>query len=133
MAHEHKLSYENVLDITMNCIMVGELYLENNLGEKKLLHKSVLSNFQFFGANTKVLIPLLVNKQTDGVNNYKMQLAVVDILLSVIVIYEKQFANNGESIIYDKGLVTVVNEHNEFVQTESLHLFTAIKESVESL
>jgi hypothetical protein len=38
----------------------------------------------------------------------------------VIVFFDKYFKNNGERITYENNLVSVINEQNEFAETDSL-------------
>jgi hypothetical protein len=102
--------------------MVGDLFLLDKQNNRSLLISMVLANFQFIENETKVLIPVFVNNQKNGVNNYCMQIAIANLNTQSITFYEKYFDNNGESISYDTDQITVWNETNEFAKTESIDL-----------
>jgi hypothetical protein len=119
---KYTLSLENVLDYTMMSLNAGDLYLIDAENNRTLLSTMVMANFQFIENGTKVLFPILKNEQIDGIYNWYMQIGIADLQQENIVFYAKKFKNNGEKIICDNENVSVINENNNFVKTETLDI-----------
>ena len=125
---KYKLLLDNILDFTMSLIMAGDLFLILEDGTKKLVCDMVLHNALLIDNDTKIILPILVNKPVTKnnitANNYCMQIGVADIATETIVFYDKYFSNNGETITYKNGVITVVNEQNDYSKTDFLDLNT---------
>jgi hypothetical protein len=121
---KYKLSIEAISDYTQMSIMAGELYLIDENNTKSYLCNMVLENYIFIDNDTKIVIPVLRNIPVNGVNNMCMQIGIANIEKQSINFYDKYFKNNGERITYEKEIVTVHNENNEFTKTDILDIST---------
>ena len=117
---KYQISLEYLQDYTTMSIMAGELYLIDEQNRKTHLSGMVLKNALFIENDTKIIFPILENNRIGEVNDWCVQICMADLTTEKITIYGKYFRNNGEKITYENGIVTVWNEQNEFVKTDSL-------------
>ena len=120
---KYKLSLEAKVDFTQMSIMAGELYLIDEKNRKTHISGMALGeenlHYFFIEKNTKFLFIVLENILNNGINNCCAQIAIADIASETIFFYDKYFSNNGEKITYEKGVVTVHNDNNDYAKTDS--------------
>ena len=125
----YKLEIIAKVDYSQMSIMAGELYLFDKKNRKTHIAGMALGekdlHYFFIENNTKFVFIVLENLLKKGINNnWCTQVAIADLDSETIAYYDKYFANNGEKITYENGIITVHNENNEFAKTDSFDIKT---------
>ena len=124
----YKLNIEAKVDYTQMSIMAGELYLIDQKNRKTHIAGMALGekdlHYFFIENNTKFVFIVLENLLKNGINDWCTQVAIADIATETISYYDTYFANEGETIMYENGVITVFNERNNFSKTHSFNIKT---------